>query len=949
MVKYNRYNKPKNLFSIIFPIGAKSKNESCNFQIISTGLGLVAAVLFLTSAAFGAANTPVDLDVKGFEPLFPFVMEKGSPNNITNVQCWDKSWAPAGSNGFLKISGGDFVDRSGKRFFFGTNLCGSACFPTKEDAEKLADTFARCGVNIVRLHHMDNSSIWGKNIKRTKTEIDPDQLDRLDYLIAQLQKRGVFVNINLHVSRTLDEKDGFTEAGGTIKFTKGLDNFEPRMIELQKKYAKDLLTHVNPYTKRAYINDPGVAMIEINNENSVVSSWAWGALDKLSDPYSKQLQGLWNNWLRKKYKTTAELRKSWKERNEPLGPEILKNDVVADLGAFRKYWGTVGSEGKEFTVEFKKSERTQNGIITIKARQQGQDYWIPQFNLIGLQCKEGELYTFTFKARSKEKGTVKSGYRENHDPWRTIGFSDSFQFTPDWQEYKLTFLTTSNDSKTRITFDAFEIGKSYEMTDFSLKKGGHLGLDPQADLAAGTIPWLKRLDKNSLLAEGAPIADWSVFLKEIEEKYWLDMYRYVKNELKAQPPVSGTQLQYGFWYAQGKLDYCDIHAYWNHPSFPGRAWDQNDWIINKRSLVNYITDSSATLPRLASVRVIDRPLTVSEYDHPYPNLYNAEGNPMIAAFGAFQNWGAIYQFAWSHNNDYDRKQATVFFDVSGNQAKLAHFHASYAMFCRGDVQRGPGKFIYSVPLAEQQETDSSGSSLSGYHRDLRSLDLDPTLSIAVFAGLNLTDLSNKYEPKNVKKIASWSDLPKKFGSPEKKWIRNEFGEILWNFEKDQKGWFSVDTAGTKLFSGFIMGRSFDYCGLTFKPGKTRLDWTTMSLVKTDSVSEKNEKKFMPGRYLLTASGLIMNTGAKLVELPNGKQISMASAQGGSMGKAPVLCEGIPMDLILKGIAPEKVSSWSLDQNGVRNESIKPEKTDDGTKLSFGPRYKTLWYEINVEK
>ena len=91
--------------------------------------------------------------------------------------------------------------------------------------------------------------------------------------------------------------------------------------------------------------------------------------------------------------------------------------------------------------------------------------------------------------------------------------------------------------------------------------------------------------------------------------------------------------------------------------------------------------------------MIDRPLTVSEYDHPYPNLYCAEGNPMAAAFGAFQNWSGFYQFAWSHSDSYDPTAASTFFDMCGNQAKLAHLPACYAMFTRGDVTRGPGKYV----------------------------------------------------------------------------------------------------------------------------------------------------------------------------------------------------------------------------------------------------------------
>ena len=54
------------------------------------------------------------------------------------------------------------------------------------------------------------------------------------------------MNVNLHVARTLGEADGVPP--GTPWANKGADQFDPRIIELEKEYARDLLSHVNPYT-----------------------------------------------------------------------------------------------------------------------------------------------------------------------------------------------------------------------------------------------------------------------------------------------------------------------------------------------------------------------------------------------------------------------------------------------------------------------------------------------------------------------------------------------------------------------------------------------------------------------------------------------------------------------------------------------------------------------------
>jgi len=42
------------------------------------------------------------------------------------------------------------------------------------------------------------------------------------------------------------------------------------MIRMQRDYARALLARVNPYTHTSYAQEPCVAMVEINNENSLL-------------------------------------------------------------------------------------------------------------------------------------------------------------------------------------------------------------------------------------------------------------------------------------------------------------------------------------------------------------------------------------------------------------------------------------------------------------------------------------------------------------------------------------------------------------------------------------------------------------------------------------------------------------------------------------------------------
>ena len=279
---------------------------------------------------------------------FPFHVSYGGASNATSVA--HMLDAPAGKHGFVRVEGGEFATDAGPIRFNGTNLTGPANFPSRADADRLAARLSRLGINCVRLHYMD---VWYSNFMRggergqgildddatTQRKLSSAQLDRLDYLVAALKKSGVYVNMNLHVARTLDERDGCPP--GSPWANKTVGQFMPRMIELQKEYARDLLTHVNPYTGRAYREEPSVAMIEISNEDpGVVQFDRGGKLAKLRKPFKDELRRQWNAYLRKTHPGDAaflEEKPLFCDDREGLSP--LKHDWARFLWRTEEtYW-----------------------------------------------------------------------------------------------------------------------------------------------------------------------------------------------------------------------------------------------------------------------------------------------------------------------------------------------------------------------------------------------------------------------------------------------------------------------------------------------------------------------------------------------------------------------------------------------------------------------------------
>jgi hypothetical protein len=103
--------------------------------------------------------------------------------------------APAGKHGFVKVQDGHLATGDGQRIrFWGVNITdwskGSRQIPSKDDAAFWAATLARFGVNSVRFQFLDLEAPRGlitKDAGNTRS-LDPEQLDREDYFIAELEK-----------------------------------------------------------------------------------------------------------------------------------------------------------------------------------------------------------------------------------------------------------------------------------------------------------------------------------------------------------------------------------------------------------------------------------------------------------------------------------------------------------------------------------------------------------------------------------------------------------------------------------------------------------------------------------------------------------------------------------------------------------------------------------------
>lgn len=270
--------------------------------------------------------------------------------------------APAGKFGrVIATPDGQFVfekDPGTPRRFYGVNFCFSAQYLTHEQADQVADRLMRLGYNAVRIHHYEGELVSGQ---ANSTTFNPDKIDQLDYLLAAFAKRGLYITTDLFVSRPVPWKEIGVEKPGNVPMDtfKILVPVHSGAKENWKRFAKTMLDHENPYTKRRYAEEPALAWLSMINEGNFGNFL--GAIRGIPE-----WKTAWNAWLAKQYPERAKLAEAWdkelKDAEDPAkGAVELPDNIYADGARVRDCNVFFAATEKEMVEEMKKFLREDLG------------------------------------------------------------------------------------------------------------------------------------------------------------------------------------------------------------------------------------------------------------------------------------------------------------------------------------------------------------------------------------------------------------------------------------------------------------------------------------------------------------------------------------------------------------------------------------------------------------
>lgn len=219
--------------------------------------------------------------------------------------------APAGQKGFLQVKGEHFYWQDGTRAkFWGINVANTSLQESDADIETMLKNFRASGFNLVRLHHFDERGGILDLEAKDSAQFVAARLKKLDFWIAKARENGLYIYLDLLDYRKFKTGDGVENPDAIGRSAKPYAVFDPRLIELQKQYARALLRqHINAYTGLAYADDPAIVMLELYDENGLFMRR--GLWRSMPAPYAAHFKALWNDWLKSQYQTTDALRAAW--------------------------------------------------------------------------------------------------------------------------------------------------------------------------------------------------------------------------------------------------------------------------------------------------------------------------------------------------------------------------------------------------------------------------------------------------------------------------------------------------------------------------------------------------------------------------------------------------------------------------------------------------------------
>lgn len=415
------------------------------------------------------------------------------------------------------------------------------------------------------------------------------------------------------------------------------------------------------------------------------------------------------------------------------------------------------------------------------------------------------------------------------------------------------------------------------------------------------------------------------FFVALMQDHYRKLIAYLR-DIGVRIPVNGTNWSQNLGIAEAQLaaDFSDTHPYWNFPT-----WESPEGTAC-RAMVGEWANS---YPWVAVMRLLDRPMFISEWDHAWPDPWRAESPLAMAAMAAFQGWGGVvihtYRYStWVAENRIGGGAQTIngipyrnHFDSFNDPAKFGLFYHAALILRRGDVQPAAQTVAVQCPI-----NDGSFQLKSGYG-SLKALAITPECHRVGLAFGETSSGKAQWDATSLIRVQPDELL----FEPEAGEVKSDTGE-LWHSWHKRYG--TINTPRTQAAYGFL--GSVGAIQLSELSLDVMTDFATLALssLTQDPIHDSTS-------LLLTAVGRADNTGVEYS--PDGKRQL-------SFGQPPILIEVIEARISIR-TRHHNLKVWIISDRGEAVARLSTSYENGSLTFMIGPQpvsnSSSMYYLIRI--
>lgn len=242
----------------------------------------------------------------------------------------------AGMHGFVGHDpAGDFVDGRGQPIrFWAVNTSFHQRTVDLEALRYHAKWLARRGVNMVRSH----SHLPSRSNNAQIDDVNAREIDQIRRLVAAMRDEGIYTTISPYWAVATKWRRSFGLANPEGSNLTGMLFWDEKLQEGYKAWWRKLLTEKNPHTGIALAKDPAVAILQLQNEDSLL----FYTLQAVKGEARRDLRKKFHAFLIKKHGSITAAKSAWGSGNARN-----QNDRDDEMGLFSIWHLTQNANGAQ--------------------------------------------------------------------------------------------------------------------------------------------------------------------------------------------------------------------------------------------------------------------------------------------------------------------------------------------------------------------------------------------------------------------------------------------------------------------------------------------------------------------------------------------------------------------------------------------------------------------------